>query len=201
MNEKQTHLDWRFGAQWLVTCAIGTLIGLMAGLFSMWQAGEVLANAIGDTVAGLVAGALFGGLLALGANVGPGLLLQRSGVSAARWIGVSAAAGAVGMGLTFALAFNQADALSRTLSAVLVGLAVGLPVGIGQWLVLRQRGTEASGWIVVSVLAYLLVGVIIASGDEDTSLNLAVGITGLLLGAVTGLGMVWLRRRETAIAA
>lgn len=201
MNEKQTHLDWGFGVQWLVTCAIGTLIGLMAGLFSMWQAGEVLANAVGDTVAGLVAGALFGGLLALGANVGPGLLLQRSGISAARWIGVSAAAGAVGMGVTFALTFNQADALSRILSALLVGLAVGLPVGVGQWLVLRQRGTEASGWIVVSVLAYLLVGVIIASGDEDTSLNLVVGITGPLLGAVTGLGMVWLRRRETAIAA
>ncbi|GAB4160426.1 MAG: hypothetical protein Fur0021_32390 [Candidatus Promineifilaceae bacterium] len=39
MNEKQTYLDWSFGWQWVVSCAIGTATFGVAAYASMWSLG------------------------------------------------------------------------------------------------------------------------------------------------------------------
>ena len=75
-----------------------------------------------------------------------------------------------------------------------------LPLGIGQWLVLRQRNLLAGEWVLISSLAFV-VGMVIGLplGGEGREW-LSLGVIGLLVGAITGLGMVWSLRRQAALA-
>ena len=200
MNEKQTHFDWRFGLQWLVTCAIGTAIGGAVAFFTMWSAGEAAADVIGDIAGGFVAGGLFGGLLGLGANAGPAFLLQQRGMSGARWFVASAVAAALSAGIAIATASNMLDTMPGAAIVIFIGLVLGGPMGIVQWLILRQHDVAANAWPIISVVAYLLAAVVIGSGNEYTALPLMMAGIGLLVGAVTGLGAAWLLRRQTAVA-
>ena len=198
MNERDTHFDWGFGLQWLVVCAVGVVLGGAVAFFTIWGVGDVVSEAAG----GLVAGALFGAFFGLGANVGPGLLLQRRGISAVRWIGYSAIAGALGVGIGLAIASSRLDTMSDLANAVFFGLVLGLPIGIGQWLILRRQAISANEWPLISGAAYLLAGsIIFTTGSEDTNMFLVLTAMALLIGAVTALGMVWLNRRKRAAAA
>ena len=200
MNKKQTHLDWRFGLLWLVTCALGTTILGMAAFISMWGASDAVGKASNELLGGLVAGALFGGFLALGGTLGPGLLMRNKSISVGRWIGFSVAAGAIVMGTAFALAFSQFDTLDSFAGIVFIGLALGLPIGLVQWHLLKQQGISAAVWPLISVIGYTLAAVVSISWSGEGREWIALSGMGLLLGAVTGLGMMWLLRRETAVA-
>ena len=199
MNEKQTQLDWVFGLQWFIVCALGIAIGGTLAFFTMWSAAEVAGDAVGEIIGAFVGGGLFGLLFALGASVGPGFLLGRKGFSAARWIIYSCAAAAAGMGITLAAAFSLVDDMSDPAAAVLIGLSLGLPIGIGQWLALKQQGVPANEWPLISLAAFFLAAVVITMAPEDS--NYSIIAAGLLVGAVTGLGIVWSQRRRTAVAA
>lgn len=201
MNEKHTQFDWTFGLYWLVTCTVGTAIGGTLAFLTMWSASEGVAGAAGETAGGFVAGLLFGFFFALGANIGPGILLAGKGISAARWIIYSCAAGALGVAITLALAFNIVDDMSDLASAVTIGLSLGLPVGVGQWLVLKQHGISAGGWPLISTAAYFLAAIVITTTSGDSAMPLILVSVGLIISVVTGLGMVWLQRRESAVAA
>jgi len=201
MNDKQKQYDWAFGLLWLITCAVGVAIGGSLAFLSMWGVGEAVGNVAGENVGGMVAGLLFGFLFALGANVGPGILLVRKGISAARWIIYGSVAAALSVSITLGLAFNVVDEMSEAASAVVIALALGLPIGIAQWLLLRQRGMSANGWPLISTAAYFLVAIIITTTSEDSNMPLILASAGLILGAVTGLGMMWLQRRQTVAAA
>lgn len=197
MNQEQTHFDWSFGLQWMGACTLGILVGGTVAIGLMWPAGEAVEAVAGEMVAFLMVGLLFGGIIALGANLGPGLLLQRRGVNAGRWIGVSVATATLAVGVGFTAVFS----MPQPMAAVVIGLLLGLPLGVGQWLVLRGHGLAAYEWLLISPAAYV-VGFIVGLplGGEGREL-LAVGVVGLLIGLLTGLGMVWLWRRETAVVA
>lgn len=84
MNEKQTHLDWGLGWQWLLSCALGTAVFGLAAYASMWSLGEAIGQATTELLGVSVAGVVFGALLALGGTLGPGFLLRRIGISPGR---------------------------------------------------------------------------------------------------------------------
>lgn len=201
MDDKQTQYDWIFGLRWFVTCAVGAAVGGALAFASMWTIGEAASQAANENVGGIVAGLLFGGLLSLGANLGPGLLLGRRGVSAGRWIAFSSIIAAGATGTAFAIAFSISDSLPEPSVAVLMGMTLGLPIGLIQGVLLRRSGLAASEWPVISVVAYLLVAaVIMLTSGEDTNAALAISLMGLVLGAVTALGMVWIRRQQVVAA-
>lgn len=204
MNGKQAELDWTFGLQWLLLCAIGTAAGAMAAYFSMWTVGEAIGEAINPTLGLLTAGILFGALIALGANLGPGWLLHSRGMSGLRWILVSLIAGAIGTGATFTILSSSFDSISELASSLAIGLSLGLPVGIGQWLILRQHslpiGASANIWPLISMAAYICAGLAVVNLSGEGREWLALGIMGLSVGAITGLGMAWLMRRQVTLA-
>lgn len=204
MNGKQSQLDWTFGLQWLLLCAIGTAAGAMAAYFSMWTVGEAIGDATYPTLGLLTAGILFGALIALGANLGPGWLLRSRGINGLRWILVSLIAGAIGTGATFTILSSSFDSISGLASSLAIGLSLGLPVGIGQWLILRQHsllaGVSANAWPLISLAAYICAGLAVVNLSGEGREWMALGVMGLSVGVITGLGMAWVIRREAALA-
>lgn len=201
MNEKEARFGWGFGLQWLVTCAVGTAIGGALAFFTMWGAGEAVADSVGEMAGGFVAGGIFGAAFALGANAGPALLLRRRGVSGARWLVFSGIVAAVSAGTGVALTFNLFDTMSGPATGVFIGLVLGAPMGVVQWVILRQHGVAAGAWPVVSVAAYLLAAFFIGLGSEESAMALILGGTGLSVAAVTAIGATWLLGQQTAAPA
>ena len=201
MNDKQ--YDWSFGFQYFIACAVGVALLGMAAFFAMWSIGEAVEGFAGETAALIVAGSLFGMLNALGASIGTGLLLRGRGVEAGKWIGYSVVAGSIGGALGFGLVttFFNMETAPESLAGVMMGLTVGLPVGIGQWLALRQAGVGASVWPLITTIAFILAfSASFALGGEGREW-IALGGMGLICGAITALGMVWLLGSKQTVAA
>ncbi len=201
MNEKQTYLDWSFGWQWLVSCAIGTAVFGMVAYASMWSLGEAVGQATTELIGVGVAGIVFGALLALGGTLGPGLLLRRIGIRAEQWIGysVAATAAAASLGVTLIASLNYAME-EEAVSAAFIGLTLGLPMGLVQARLLKQRGLPAAIWPLITIAGYTLAFAIVVFFSGEGREWVASSGMGLLLGAITGLGMMWLLRQDTAIA-
>lgn len=199
MNEKQTHLDWGFGLKWLLSCTLGTAVFGLAAYASMWWLGEAVGHATNELLGTAVAGAIFGAFLALGGTLGPGFLLRNRGISAGRWIGLSMVVTALAMSSGVALIFNQVDEVGGIASTIFLGLILGLPMGLVQWQLLKQQGIPSAIWPLITVGGYFLAfGVVVFFSGEGR--EWVIGVTGLLLGTITGLGMMWLLRQETAVA-
>jgi hypothetical protein len=79
-----------------------------------------------------------------------------------------------------------------------IAILFGLALGVGQWLVLRNQLPGAGRWITVTTVSLALALAVAAGlGGEGREL-LSIGAAGLLAGALTGLGMVWLLRDSAA---
>jgi hypothetical protein len=201
MNAKQVVYDWTLGWQWLVSCAVGTAIFGMIAFLSMWAVAETVEATAGTAVGAAVGGGLFGGLFALGANLGPALLLHQRRLNGRGWLLSSVLAGILGLAPAFATAFSLFETMPNSAAVLFMGLSLGLPVSLAQWRGLRKQGVAAPGWVPIGTLAYLLaLSAGIPLGGEGREW-LSLGTVGLLLGAVTGLGMVWTLRRPATAAA
>lgn len=196
MDGKQREFDWGFGLQWLASCAVGTAIGGALAFFTMWSAREAVASAVGEMAGGFVAGGIFGAALALGANAGPALLLERSGVSGRRWLAFSVIVASVSAGTGVVLISTLFDTMSGPATGIFIGLVLGAPMGIVQWVILRQHELSANAWPFVSVVGYLLAAFFIASGSENSALALTLAGVGLSLAAVTAVGATWMLGRK-----
>lgn len=197
MNEKQTHLDWGFGLKWMVACAVGTVVLGIAAYGSMWWAGEAVTEISSDMLGTMVAGFLFGALFALGGTLGPGLLLRSRGISAERWIGFSVLVTALTMSVGVALMSALFELVPNIVSALFLGVVFGLPMGLVQAFLLRQQSIPAALWPLITVTGYVLsFAIMIFFGGEGG--EWIIGVMGLVVGVVTGLGMMWLTRQETS---
>ena len=201
MDEKQAHFDWGFGLQWLVVVAIGVATAGMFAFASVWSVGEAVENALGETAAVFITGGLFGAIFALGAGLGSGLLMKKQGISAGGWIIATVTGGAIGMAVGFTLVFTflDVDTMPDVLAGLMIGLSLGLPIGIGQSLVLRKYHFRANEWTVINTLAFTIATVVSLPLGGEGREWISLGAMGLLFGAVTGLGMVWLLARQTAM--
>lgn len=127
------------------------------------------------------------------------LVLRGRVPAGGRWVLFSILAGALGMGVLMLLMSD----IVETASSVLVQLAVfgliGLCLGVAQWLVLRPLTARAAWWVLISAIAVGLAFVaLFLIGGEGREL-LTVITTGVILGVVSGTGLVWLLRgNETA---
>lgn len=202
MNNETTHFDWNFGLRWLLVSAAGLLLGGMLAIYLLWGVAGAVEGLLGETVAFIVGGGLFGAVIALGASLGPSQLLQGHGVRAGSWIVASVIAGALGMATTMVVVFSllDAEALSEVAAGAIVGAALGISLGIGQWLVLARNEIATMEWPMISVVAFVVAMMVgLPLGGENREW-LSMGVIGLLVGAITALGMMWLLRQEaTAI--
>lgn len=73
-------------------------------------------------------------------------------------------------------------------------------MGLVQWLLLKQQGIPAVIWPLMTTVGYLLAFGLVVFFSGDGREWIVLGGMGLVLGAITGLGMMWLLRQETAVA-
>ena len=89
------------------------------------------------------------------------------------------------------------------------GLAVmGLGVGLAQWWIVRRTFARSSAWLAVSTISWPLGYVLGGTGGGAllpiVGSQLIAGLigfvlTGLIIGALTGGGLLWLLRDQTAL--
>ncbi|MCO5197566.1 MAG: hypothetical protein M9941_07425 [Anaerolineae bacterium] len=193
-----------FFVQWVIAVTITMMVATMGAFLAMWTISEAVTQLAGEAVGTLVAGALFGGLLGLGAGVGQAFVLRSQGIAFGRWVIRTALAGAVSMGLGFALMFALFDTetMPEVVTAVLIALFLALPIGIVQMQMLKPHVAQPALWVVVCLLAFLVALGIGFSLDGEGREWLLIGVVGVLFAVISGAGMVWLAQRaDPAIAA
>ena len=85
--------------------------------------------------------------------------------------------------------------------AVMAGLVAGGAIGLAQWMTMRRRIRRAGWWVLVSVLGWSAAAptfgaVFFEQPGGPMSTSLPAGLAGVVLGAVTGLGVLWMLRAQ-----
>ncbi len=167
--------SYRFWLQWMGGNVFGFLLSLCWIEVGERAALGGLEGAIGGTVMGLV----------------QWLVLRRWCAQAGWWILASTLCWSIlGVSRLGALGWvvPQTDsALLRLFYGLMDGMKMGALLGAGQWLVLRQCFAPVRAWILVSILAWA-----IALGLGWVIGGWLRAFTGLFLGEVVGLALVWL---------
>lgn len=192
-----------FFGQWVATVTITMLLAVMGAFTAIWSVGEAVQRALGDVAAWLVVGAIFGGLIGLGAGLGQAVTLRGLGVPFDRWLGRSVSACAAGAMVAFVLlsATNTMENMPELAIAVVMALMLGLPIGLAQAHLLRSHVAQPQLWTPICVVAFLVAfGVGLPLGGEGRAW-LSVGVVALLLALLTGAGMLWLLQGSQKTAA
>ena len=182
-----------FWGQWALATAVGFAVGGMLSLPIAYGLGEIVMDATNETFGFAITGALFGIFVGGGLGLGQQLVLRFSTGWGRNWALVSALAAAIVWAIAFP-AIIAADQPMKSVNGVVIAVSFGLALGIGQWLVLRNHLPQASRWLLVtSVSLALAIGVSLTLDGEGREL-LTMAVAGILTGALTGLGMVWILR-------
>ena len=166
-------VGWRFWLLWVLASTVGWAMGWLAAF---------AANKV------VVCWAVIGAM--------QWLVLRRRMSRAGWWVLASIAGWSLGLVVGVAVA--------GPLGGGVPGLAVlaapwGLVVGAAQWLVLRKQVSRAGWWVLASIVG--LAASWAASGVLDLSASRVVAVTidgaikGAVLGAITGIALVWLFRQ------
>lgn len=90
--------------------------------------------------------------------------------------------------------FTIGDGASKTIQ----GILLGVPVGFAQYLFLRRRVHRAGWWICASIvsiaISWVLAGMMGGGDGGDFGLLFAAPLLGVLVGATTGVPLIWLLR-------
>jgi hypothetical protein len=200
MDTTSTGINGRFWGQWTVASAIGFAVGAMVSLPIAFGLGEVVMDATNETVGMAVAGALFGIFAGGGLGAGQQIVLKINVGWGGMWTLVSAAAAAIVWAIAFPLLINADEQVGSPTGAV-IAILFGLALGTGQWLVLRDHLPQAGRWIVIAATSMALALGLAFIFDGDGRELLIMGVSGLLAGAMTGLGMAWLLREPASLSA
>ena len=190
--------------QWVTAVTITMFLATMGAFVSMWSIGEIIQRAWGDVAMALVAGAIFGGLLAGGLSIGQAVVLARQRIKPVPWVLRSLIAGMVGMaiGMTVAFTFMDMETMPEAFIGIHFGLSVGVPIGQVQSQLLRQHVAQARLWILICTVAIAIAFAIGLPLSGEGREWLSIGVLALLTAVLSGAGMVWLLRgRETAVVA
>lgn len=214
MTIERPQVGWGFWLQWVLVTSVGWVLGLPLGLLGGSVAAFVAALLKGEALApeqaALVIGVPFTAALlsVIGATVGTmqWLILRRKLDGVASWILASsvggALGGAVGLGAFSPGASSMSASAGDAVQAAELFALIGAIIGVAQWLVLRGKVRTAPAWVLASGLGWSLpagLGTLVATslGDQVhwAVLLILVGtVTGPLVGAITGIAIVWLLR-------
>jgi hypothetical protein len=199
MNVGNTHISGRFWGLWTVASAIGFVVGGMLSLPFAYGIGEIVMEAMNETVGMAITGAFFGIFVGGGLGAGQQIVLRSKVDWSGKWALASAAAAALVWAIAFPL-FVSVGAPADTPAGAAIAILFGLTLGFGQWLVLRNHLPGAGRWVLLSTISLALALGLALSLDGAGRELLAFGAAGLLAGALTGLGMAWLLRDSEPVA-
>ena len=187
---KRAQVGWGFWLLWVLASTGGWLFGFFVGWFGGYAVEGILPNYGSAAV-----------VAALGAGVGiwQWFVLRRRVSRSGWWVLASI------LGLAVAAVVGTAVALARGYSAIPENFAVvagvgGAMAGLMQWFVLRRQVSRAGWWVLASTVGWAVSGTVSGLVDQLEFMGflaLPVGVAGcgVVLGAVTGLALVWLLRQ------
>jgi hypothetical protein len=204
-------VDWSLWRRWTLFTALGELLGFAAPAVVMAAGTVGRWSDTAQTVAAMLAGAVEGAVLGLV----QWLALRHALPSLSRraWV-LATALGAMVAYLLAMLAVGLGPIVQQQVAllatgAVVVGVGFLVSIGVPQWLVLRHQIRHAGWWVPVNAIAWPL-GVVVPFIALALVPNAApfwvwavTGIVsgvfmGLVVGAITGLGLVWLLHSEAS---
>ena len=169
--EKRARVGWGFWLWWVLATTVGWFSGFIVGSVGGYAVMEILPSY------GNVALVAWGGVV-LGAGVGifQWLVLRRR-VSRAGWWVLASILGLAGGAVVGTTAVALAGGDPTTWGVVGGWVVGGAMAGLMQWFVLRRQVSRAGWWVLASTVGW------------------AVSSYGVVLGAVTGIAVVWLLRQ------
>lgn len=180
--------QWILWLSWIVLNSIG------------WSIGALFANMVVTTVLGggsFAAAVLGGGIVGLVLGSLQWLLVRQLARNSGWWVLATALGMAIGSPLG-TLTMTILMQMNHPILAVPSGsAAIAMVFGFAQSLVLRKHFNKASMWIIVSILAIVastLSELVIPSGPLSMYF-----VDGMVFGAVTGVGLLWLSRQYRRI--
>lgn len=212
---------WMLWLWWLLASALGWGLGWGLGT----PLGEVIARPVGAAVsvplAEVLGGATTWGVIGVAMGTAQWLVLRRHLQSIGKWIPATATSSSLAgsvkwvqtmlMDAIFFKAIGRLEDIGWGVISPLIGIGIGmvfeglagLAIGVAQWLVLRKQLRAAKNWIWISVLGWvaglLVMGVIgwaLGEPDDETMFWIISTMGGIVPGAITGAGLVWLLTRE-----
>jgi hypothetical protein len=182
MNSKQDDdsVGWVFWFLWVFASASGLVFGatLDNALTINLNAHIYLDSPLVEGTVGILGGlAVF---IGLGVGINQWIILRQKLHKIELWILASIPILLVGQ-----LDYSQAGLTVR-----------GVGVGLAQWLVLRRKFSQAGWWILGSVLGWSVGLSLGNSMAMETGWPLANALCGAVVGAITGVPLVWLLRQQ-----
>lgn len=180
-----TPIDWSFWVQWTLLTAVGWMVGSVVG----GEVGEAIGEALspGEMFAGLFT-AIAGSVMVATpvAGIAQSLMLHGRIRKANLWLLVSAMEAVTGIVLVVP---------SWDISMPLF-IALRVTITVLQWQILQFETPKAGWWLLAAAVAWIIpwIGIQIVTGSYNVSDILQVGIGGIMYGAISGLGIVWLLR-------
>ena len=191
MKVKGSQVGWGFWLQWVVASTVGMLLGFIVGFPLSFLVMDIVGERLGQSFGGIVIG--------IGVGVLQWLVLRRR-ISGVGWWVLASAAGGYGIVQAMFLGAFEGYVGSLSFGALLSFTGVvalgGAVAGTLQWLVLRGQVSRAGWWVLASTVGWglgMAVSRAFPWGRDDALLALAV--TGVVLGAITGGALVWLLRQ------
>ncbi len=179
---------WGFWFKWILATIIGYILGLLLQVFTdpstnmSFRLPLVLSQILGWAITGTAVGLLQWDVL-------------RRRIKTIGWWILATAVG-WSLGLSLSLFFIYGIAGGGT------GIIVGIIVGVAQWLPIRRYVRGAALWIPVNTIAWTIgpaiVWLMVQSFGVDGGvfelfiLPIGGGVGAVLIGATTGLAMMWL---------
>lgn len=141
-----------------------------------------------------------GGFAGLIVGIAQWFLLRQRMSQAYEWIIATTAGFLVTVMAIDRFANVETTSLPPFVYVGLVYVVMGSGIGASQWLVLRRHFAHAGIWIPLCVVGHLLgIGLVLAGTLSNGVLDLLTQVTaatmlGLVIGVMTGAGLVWLMR-------
>ncbi|MFX0201097.1 MAG: hypothetical protein ACFFCW_33680 [Candidatus Hodarchaeota archaeon] len=198
--------EWVFGGKWVLATILGSAVALT--LFYSTGFYKVLHDSLGTSGGNLVGGLILGVIVGMAQ-----WFVLRQQISKAGWWILATAMGRVAGNGLISLGFTALKGLLSYSSASWITQPIsGAILGIAQWFVLRQQISKAGWWILATTMGVLISSKILYSGGlrlyrpiiglfgQILSWSIIGVISGMVLGAITGIALVWLLRNPTSEA-
>lgn len=190
VSNQKSSFQWTIWPWWVLLTAIGGGVGFLLGL----SAAEAMSRVFGRPIFEAVLYGIFGASIA----VLQWFVLRVHVTQASRWVPVST--------LSWILVGALADVVEiKGGLAVVWPALIGATVGTFQWLALQKHIPLAGFWIVASAIGWVAGWYAGSAMDEVVTmfvsserLGLAIlfAVLAAVVGAFTGLALVWLLRRS-----
>ena len=186
--------------RWTLACTIG-LIPAALGMPLIFSAGEL------PPLVRILALALLGAVEGLTLGWAQAIVLHHDGIIKRRdlWVAATTAGSCVAWAIVGVTTARQTGVLPAEMTPVALVFCGGhgVLVGLAQWAVLRRDLPDASPWAAACGLAWMAgerltyAGLVaVAAGAAASTLALTRLIMGLMIGAITGLGLVILTEEK-----